>query len=76
LARRSFVLTRAEGVTRGERGALTETPQGHAPPLAEWRPRLLPGMLAGAAHGVIRVGRAVRSPVIGFALVRQVVLCW
>jgi hypothetical protein len=37
---------------------------------------LLPGMLAGAAHGVIRVGRAVRSPVIGFALVRQVVLCW
>ncbi|MFE6779287.1 questin oxidase family protein [Streptomyces sp. NPDC057702] len=29
--------------------------------LAEWWPRLLPGMLASATHGVIRVGHAVRT---------------
>ena len=28
--------------------------------LAEWWPRLLPGIAAGATHGVIRVGHAVR----------------
>jgi hypothetical protein len=29
--------------------------------LAEWWPRLLPGAAAGATHGVIRVGHAVRT---------------
>jgi hypothetical protein len=29
--------------------------------LAEWWPRLLPGMVAGSTHGVIRVGHAVRT---------------
>ena len=29
--------------------------------LVEWWPRLLPGVAAGATHGVIRVGHAVRS---------------
>lgn len=29
--------------------------------LATWWPRLIPGLLAGATHGVIRVGHAVRS---------------
>ena len=29
--------------------------------LAEWWPRLLPGIAAGATHGVIRVGHAVRA---------------
>ncbi|ASW58063.1 questin oxidase family protein [Plantactinospora sp. KBS50] len=29
--------------------------------LARWWPRLLPGIAAGATHGVIRVGHAVRS---------------
>ncbi|MEV0646263.1 questin oxidase family protein [Phytomonospora sp. NPDC050363] len=29
--------------------------------LAEWWPRLLPGIAAGATHGVIRVGHAVRT---------------
>lgn len=29
--------------------------------LAEWWPRLLPGVMAGATHGVIRVGHAVRA---------------
>jgi hypothetical protein len=29
--------------------------------LAEWWPRLLPGLLAGTTHGVIRVGHAVRA---------------
>ncbi|NYI06993.1 questin oxidase family protein [Allostreptomyces psammosilenae] len=29
--------------------------------LAEWWPRLLPGIAAGATHGVIRVGHAVRE---------------
>ena len=30
--------------------------------LGPWWPRLLPGIAAGATHGVIRVGHAVRSP--------------
>src|SRR5688572_21374098 len=29
--------------------------------LVEWWPRLLPGVAAGATHGVIRVGHAVRA---------------
>jgi hypothetical protein len=29
--------------------------------LAEWWPRLLPGIVAGSTHGVIRVGHAVRA---------------
>ncbi|MER7441810.1 questin oxidase family protein [Micromonospora avicenniae] len=29
--------------------------------LAEWWPRLLPGIVAGSTHGVIRVGHAVRT---------------
>ncbi|MEV6495711.1 questin oxidase family protein [Actinoplanes sp. NPDC051633] len=29
--------------------------------LAQWWPRLLPGMVAGSTHGVIRVGHAVRT---------------
>jgi hypothetical protein len=29
--------------------------------LVEWWPRLLPGIIAGATHGVIRVGHAVRA---------------
>ncbi len=29
--------------------------------LARWWPRLLPGVAAGATHGVIRVGHAVRA---------------
>lgn len=29
--------------------------------LVEWWPRLLPGIVAGSTHGVIRVGHAVRS---------------
>lgn len=29
--------------------------------LAEWWPRLLPGVMAGSTHGVIRVGHAVRA---------------
>jgi hypothetical protein len=36
-----------------------ETPWRHV--LATWWPRLLPGIAAGATHGVIRVGHAVRA---------------
>jgi hypothetical protein len=40
-------------------GALTEQPWQDV--LATWWPRLLPGIAAGATHGVIRVGHAVRA---------------
>lgn len=33
--------------------------------LAQWWPRLLPGIAAGATHGVIRVGHAVRALAVG-----------
>src|SRR6266542_91036 len=33
--------------------------------LATWWPRLLPGIAAGATHGVIRVGHAVRTLLAG-----------
>jgi hypothetical protein len=39
--------------------ALTEGPW--QPVLATWWPRLLPGIVAGSTHGVIRVGHAVRT---------------
>lgn len=38
---------------------LTEAPWRHV--LAQWWPRLLPGIAAGATHGAIRVGHAVRN---------------
>ncbi|MEV4410760.1 questin oxidase family protein [Catellatospora sp. NPDC049609] len=38
---------------------LTERPWREV--LVEWWPRLLPGVAAGATHGVIRVGHAVRA---------------
>ncbi|MGY0005672.1 questin oxidase family protein [Micromonospora sp. I033] len=41
------------------RHELTERPWREL--LAEWWPRLLPGILAGSTHGVIRVGHAVRT---------------
>jgi hypothetical protein len=41
---------------------LTEVEQRPWPELlAQWWPRLLPGIAAGAAHGVIRVGHVVRA---------------
>ncbi len=39
--------------------ALAEAPWTSV--LATWWPRLLPGIIAGATHGVIRVGHAVRT---------------
>ena len=39
--------------------AVAETPWQTV--LAQWWPRLLPGIAAGATHGVIRVGHAVRA---------------
>ncbi|MCP2339257.1 questin oxidase family protein [Actinomadura rupiterrae] len=41
------------------RHELTERPWPEV--LAEWWPRLLPGIVAGSTHGVIRVSHAVRS---------------
>ncbi|MFC0033058.1 questin oxidase family protein [Micromonospora chaiyaphumensis] len=41
------------------RHELTERPWRSV--LAEWWPRLLPGIVAGSTHGVIRVGHAVRA---------------
>lgn len=40
------------------RHELTERPWSEV--LAQWWPRLLPGIVAGSTHGVIRVGHAVR----------------
>ncbi|GAB3980866.1 questin oxidase family protein [Actinoallomurus acanthiterrae] len=41
------------------RHELTERPWSEV--LTEWWPRLLPGIVAGSTHGVIRVGHAVRT---------------
>jgi Questin oxidase-like len=41
------------------RGQLAEQPWREV--LATWWPRLLPGIVAGTTHGVIRVGHAVRA---------------
>lgn len=41
------------------RHELTERPWSEV--LAQWWPRLLPGIVAGSTHGVIRVGHAVRA---------------
>jgi hypothetical protein len=40
-------------------GQVSERPWSDV--LAQWWPRLLPGIAAGATHGVIRVGHAVRT---------------